>query len=186
MSKSRYWITEVYPESCIPDWIDHLTLTGLPIAISPIHDRDTFPDGTLKKSHYHVLLCWDGPTTYKVAKEVCDDIGATIPIRCLSVKGSYDYWIHLNNPDKYQYDDNDRINLNGFDVNNYTSLTTSEEVVLIKYIKAFIRKNNINELWTLSEWLEDDDLQAFQYVCTHTLLFKALLDSRRNILNPKK
>lgn len=185
-TKSRYWVSLIYPESAIPDWIDILTMSGLPIAISPLHDSDVFPDGTFKKPHYHILFCWDGPTTESVAAEVCNSIGAIHPKRCLSVKGSYEYWTHLNNPEKFQYRDEDRINLNGFDVNNYAVLSNIEELELIKYIKSIIRNNNITNLWTLSETLENEDLQAFQYLNCHTILFKSLVESKNKLARLKK
>ena len=64
--KARYWSFVAYPESLPSDWKDTLTRTGLPIAISPLHDKDINPNGEAKKAHYHVILCFDGPTTYSV------------------------------------------------------------------------------------------------------------------------
>ena len=38
--KSRYFTFLLYPESIPNDWEMKLELLGLPIAISPLHDRD--------------------------------------------------------------------------------------------------------------------------------------------------
>ena len=41
--KKRYWCFIGYPESLPPNWIEVLTLTGLQVAISPLHDKDLDP-----------------------------------------------------------------------------------------------------------------------------------------------
>ena len=38
--KARYFTFLLYPESIPNDWIDNLELIGVPIAISPLHDKD--------------------------------------------------------------------------------------------------------------------------------------------------
>ena len=106
--KSRYWSFIVYPESVCDNWINDLTEKGCVFAVSPLHDKDINPTGELKKPHYHVLIQFDGPTTYKNVKEnICDLIGATIPKNVISMRGYYRYLCHLDNPEKYQYDVND-------------------------------------------------------------------------------
>lgn len=185
-SKSRYWIGLVYPESAIPDWIEQLQQTGLPIAISPLHDMDEYEGGKIKKPHYHVILCWDGPTTNNVADEVLLSIGGTRAQRCLSVRGAYDYHVHLHNPEKHPYDEADRVLLNGFDVNNYAALTNQEEIMLKKYIIAVIKSQDIFEYCDLIDYLDTDDLQAYDYCTSHTLYFNTYLNSKRNKLKNKK
>ena len=38
--KARYFTFLLYPESIPADWKQRLELIGVPIAISPLHDRD--------------------------------------------------------------------------------------------------------------------------------------------------
>lgn len=47
----------LYPESIPNDWNQRLELMGVPIAISPLHDRDksNVEGQTYKKAHYHVV-----------------------------------------------------------------------------------------------------------------------------------
>ena len=59
--KARHWAMVVYPESAPENWIDIINETHLQFAISPLHNKDTNPDGEIKKSHWHVILSWDGP-----------------------------------------------------------------------------------------------------------------------------
>ena len=53
--KGRNWAFVMYPESMPDNWYDLLQATGLPFAISPLHDKDLNPDGSQKKAHYHVM-----------------------------------------------------------------------------------------------------------------------------------
>ena len=58
ISKKRNWACVVYPESLPADWLDILQKTGLQIVISPLHNKDKNPDGTVKKPHYHIILIY--------------------------------------------------------------------------------------------------------------------------------
>lgn len=47
--KKRNWVMVAYPDSLPENWLDILVQTGLPCAISPLHDRDTEATGEPKK-----------------------------------------------------------------------------------------------------------------------------------------
>ena len=51
--KKRNWAFVCYPESLPDNWQDILIESGIPFAISPLHDRDMNADNTEKKPHYH-------------------------------------------------------------------------------------------------------------------------------------
>lgn len=179
--KSRIWASVGYPESLPSNWIDILTATGLQIAISPLHDKDKNPDGEDKKPHYHIIFCYDGPTTYEHVKELCDGLNMTIPIKLESLRGMYRYHLHLDNPEKYQYDDRFRILLNGFDGNSVNELTKTEVDKIKKEILTFIVDNNIVEYADLITSLLDNDLSDMLNVASsHTILFNTFICSLRN------
>lgn len=52
--KARYFTFLLYPESIPMDWKRRLELIGVPIAISPLHDKDkSNVEGQIyKKAHY--------------------------------------------------------------------------------------------------------------------------------------
>jgi hypothetical protein len=54
--KARYFTFLLYPESIPEDWEMKLESIGLPIAISPLHDKDLsdVEGQKYKKAHYHV------------------------------------------------------------------------------------------------------------------------------------
>lgn len=179
--KARYWATVGYPESLPIDWLEKLRETGLQIAISPLHDKDVNPTGEVKKEHYHFIFAYEGPTTYNNVKSLCDSFNMTIPIKLESIRGMYRYHIHIDNPEKYQYDDRDRILLNGFDSNSVNELTKTEVNKYKKDIINFIADNDILEYCDLITTLMDNDLgQMVDVATSHTLLFNTFINSRRN------
>ena len=179
--KGRNWAFVVYPDSLPANWEEIITETGLPMAFSPLHDKDVNPTGEPKKAHYHVICYYENPTTSRAVKEyVTDRLNGTIPIKLESMVGMYRYHLHLDNPEKYQYDDRDRKFYNGFDVNKVDSLTYTEISKLLQQIQSLIRENSILEYADLLDILQDNELYNLWDVAkNHTLLLNTYIKSRR-------
>ena len=181
MKKGRIWASVGYPESLPTDWKEKLIETGLQIAISPLHDKDIDPTGEVKKPHYHIIFNYEGPTTYNHVKELCDSLNMTIPIKLESLRGMYRYHIHIDNPEKYQYDDRDRVLLNGFDPKSVDSLTATEIDKLTTEILAFIDDNDICEYSDLLyEFRINDLVNMLNVAKSHTILFNTYIRSKRH------
>lgn len=179
--KKRNWAFVLYPESAPVDWRDILQQTGLLISISPLHDKDVNPDGSIKKAHYHIILCFDGPTTYNNVKSITDILKQPIPLPLEQIRGYYRYFTHMDNPEKYQYSDKDIVSLNGFDINNYIEMTYTEVSKYLLELQDFIRKENIFEYSELLDILADNDLNELWDVArNHTILLNTYITSRRN------
>lgn len=178
--KSRYWAFVAYPESLPENWQEILQSTGCPIAVSPLHDKDTDPTGELKKSHYHIIYCSSGPTTFNAVNRVCQSLNGTIPQVLGAVRGYYRYFTHIDNPDKFQYDPKEILHINGFCPDDYFTLTSSEEDQLYSEIELFIRDRLIYELFDLVFLCKDEGLEQYlSFIRRHTIYFSALLRSRR-------
>lgn len=180
--KGRCWAFVGYPESMPSNWFELLQNTGLPIAVSPLHDKDINPDGSPKKAHFHFLCYYENPTTFNNVKEnVCDVINATIPIKLESMVGMYRYHLHLDNPDKYQYDDRLRTFINGFDVSRVTALTTTEVKKILIDLQNFIKDNDIIEYSDLLDLLLDNEFfNMLEVAQNHTILLNTYITSRRH------
>ena len=63
MIKGRNWAFIVYPDSLPVNYEEIITNTGLPMAFSPLHDKDLNATGEAKKPHYHVICYYDNTTT---------------------------------------------------------------------------------------------------------------------------
>lgn len=180
--KGRNWAFLIYPESMPDNWYELLQMTGLPCSLSPLHDKDIEPDGTPKKPHYHVICYYENPTTQKSVKEnVTSLVNGTIPIKLESMTGMYRYHLHLDNPEKYQYDDRYRTFINGFDVSKVDSLTYTEISKLLKDIQHFIKDNGILEYSDLLDvLLENDMFNMWDVARNHTLLLNTYITSKRH------
>lgn len=181
MLKGRYWAFVMYPESMPFNWYDLLQETGLPIAISPLHDKDLNPDNEPKKPHYHVICYYENTTTKKnVQENVCSKVNGTIPIKLESLRGMYRYHLHLDNPEKYQYSDKDRIFINNFDVDRVESLTSTEIDKILFELQQIILDKKIVEYGDLMDLLHNSDMVNYWSVArNHTIFLKNYIDSRR-------
>lgn len=172
-SKARHWTFIVYPDSVITNWIDLLIETGLPFAISPLHDKDHNADGSIKKAHYHVCITYDGPTTYNNVKSLTDSISATIPKRVMSLRGIYRYLSHEDNPDKYHYNSKDIKEYNNFHID----MTETEITYKKAQITDFINSSDIkNYAELVTYYLNIGDYDSFRIVSTNTFFFSKYID----------
>lgn len=181
MKKNRYWAFVLYLESAPEDWKDKLQLTGLPICLSPYHDKDLNPDGTPKKPHYHVILCFGGPTTFNNVKTITDSLNQPIPIPLQQVKGYYRYLTHMDNPEKAQYSEKDIQYLNGFNIDDYVDLTYSQVNTVCVYLQQLVIDNTITEYADLLDYLLQHEMYTeLEVARNHTILFNAYISSKRN------
>ena len=179
--KKRNWAMVLYPESAPKDWKDILTKTGLEIAISPIHDKDVNPDGTIKKPHYHIILCYPGPTTYNAVRKLTESLNQPIPIPLESVKGMYRYFTHMDNPDKYQYDEKDIQTLGGFDVSNFSDLSSADKSKIKLELTKLISENSITEYSEFIDYVVAlDKPDYFMIASSNTIYFNAYIRSMRH------
>lgn len=178
--KKRNWAFVLYPESAPENWKEMLQLTGLECVISPLHDKDTNPTGEPKKAHYHIILCYAGPTSYNVVKKLVDGFNAPIPQYLESVKGYYRYLTHKDNPEKFQYDEKEIQALNGFNILNYIELTKAECAEIKRKIQELVREKNIVEYCDLLDYLADNALyDELDVAMNNTLLFNNYIKSRK-------
>lgn len=177
----RTWAFVIYPESLPGNYEDIILNTGLPMAISPLHDKDLDPTGEVKKPHYHVIVYYENATTFNNVKQnVTDKLNGTIPIKLESMRGMYRYHIHIDNPEKYQYDDRDRKFYNGFDIDMAQKLTKTEINKIIRVINDLIRTTNIFEYSDLIDNLdESDNIQLLEIAQQYVSYFVSYLNSRR-------
>ncbi len=110
----------MYPTLDDPDGskrISLLRLLGLEIAISPLHDKDKNSKGEKKKAHWHGIVKSPVKVGYKELNETIRNItGGPYIQKIMSLKGAYEYFIHLNHPEKYQYDKDEIQTYNGFTI----------------------------------------------------------------------
>lgn len=182
-TKKRNWAFVLYPESAPEDWLNILMQTGLQCAISPLHDKDIDPTGQPKKAHYHVILCYSGPTTYNVVKSLTDSLNCPIPQALEQVRGYYRYLTHKDNPEKAQYDERGISTLGGFDILDFCELTKSEVMTIKRSLQAMIRDQRITEYSDFMDLLMDNEMLAeYDVASSNTYFFEKYISSVRNKL----
>ena len=141
----------VYPDD-LPDrakntWMGSLSSLGYKMAVSPLHDKDTNPDGEIKKAHWHVLLQGDKVwINFKTLKELVltefDGRGVAVPQSVSNVVGFMRYLVHLDNPEKFQYDKNDIQLFNGATVESAFALSKDDELAIRCDIIRYVQEND--------------------------------------------
>jgi len=182
--KKRNWAFVVYPESAPTNWVDVLQKTGLQCVISPLHNQDKNPDNTLKKAHYHVIVCYSGPTSFNVVKSLTDSLNAPIPQHLEQVKGYYRYLTHKDNPEKAQYLESDIKTINGFNILDFAELTRNEVSQIKKELIVLINKNQIVEYCDLLDFLiANESMSQFEVASNHTIFFNSYISSKRHSID---
>lgn len=167
--KSRNWTFLVYPESAPENWED--ILMGCTYCYC-LHDKDVNKDtGKLKKAHIHVLLAFDGTTTYNAVKDLTDRLNSPIPQPARSLRGMIRYLIHADNKNKYHYNREDIVSV-GMDQEieqAFTPKKTDEDkkndhVTERKKLVHIIDSENLidwDQLNVVLDKLDDTDLTIF-------------------------
>lgn len=158
--KSRYFTFLLYPESIPEDWLLKLELIGVPMAISPLHDRDKKEgkEKGFKKEHYHVIYIAKNPVTaesvrLKIKRSLGNESVAMVQIIKTTVENMYLYLTHESKDaiakKKHVYEKEDIRLINNFDVDRYITLDVEEKDDMFNLICDLIDEHelaNIREL----------------------------------------
>lgn len=150
-----WWSAICYEDSVPENYIERLKATGMQVALSPWHDKDSwshdsaemvnaetgeviprgarYKKGDRKKCHRHIIVKTDRKCSWREMNALLQNILHCPYIqKCRSLKGAFEYFLHLNNPEKYQgYFKDEIIRLNGFVIEptKYEQGTLYDEIV---------------------------------------------------------
>lgn len=152
--KARYFTFLLYPESIPDDWLERLELVGVPIAISPLHDKDlsSVEGQKYKKAHYHVIYIAKNPVTaesvrLKIKRVLGDKSVAMVQIVSTSIENMYLYLTHESKDaiakNKYKYKKEDIKLLNNFDIDRYVTLDAEDKEELFNLICDIIDDHDL-------------------------------------------
>lgn len=150
--RTRNWTFVVYPESAPENWREIIDELHVPWVESPLHDKDTNPDGELKKPHWHVMMMFSSNKSYDQIREITLKLRSPNPQKVANAKGMVRYFIHMDNPEKFQYKKTDIIAHAGAEIDSYLSVTTAERYELINEMMEFIDDNRIIEMKDLLDY----------------------------------
>lgn len=185
--KKRNWWFVIYPDSLPNNWKDILNLSGLPYAISPLHCDDLNPDGTPKKPHYHVIVLYQNPTTFRNVCTLTESLNAPHPQYLDSIKGAYRYLTHKDNPEKAQYDEKNIELGNGFNYRDIIEITKSEALKIKRELTLIIKEREFIEYYSFILYcIEEKNDDYFEVASTNTIYFQAFISSLRNSKKEEK
>ncbi len=162
--KSRYFTFLLYPDSIPEDWEMKLESIGVPIAISPIHDKDLsdMEGQKYKKAHYHVIYVAKNPVTAdSVRKRMQRALGSRsvsmVQIVIQSMENIYLYLTHESKDaiakKKHVYDKKDIKLLNNFDIDRYITLDVEDKDDMLNEVCDMIDDHDLANMRELRRFV---------------------------------
>lgn len=164
-AKARYFTFLLYPESIPEDWELQLELLDIPIAISPLHDKDlsSIEGQKYKKPHYHVIYVAKNPVTaesvrLKIKRSLGDKSIAKVQIVATSMENMYLYLTHESKDaiakGKHVYDKSEIKLLNNFDIDRYVSLDAEDKDDMLNQVCDLIDEFDIANMRELRRFIQ--------------------------------
>lgn len=157
----RNWTFLLYPDSMNKDYRSILDDLHCQWVESPLHEFDVDNDGVIKKAHIHIVLAFEGNKSYDQIVEIADSVnGVVAPVdkngntsaRVASIRGMVRYLIHLDNPEKYQYERSAIISHGGIDIDPYFQYAKEMEKRMISEMQAYCNAKSIYEYSDLLDY----------------------------------
>lgn len=99
------WWGYLYLDSAPDDWETRIRESGYE-CVWAMHDKDVRPTGEIKETHVHVAVRFSHAVDVAAAKELLSSFGVKEP--SVQYRDSWRavcrYMVHMDDPDKYQYD----------------------------------------------------------------------------------
>lgn len=152
------------------DWSDRLERLGVPIAVSPLHDKDKAKAGGFKKAHYHGIYIANNPVTSESVRnklkavlsskeEECKAI-AMVQVVHVAVENVYLYLTHESKDakakGKYIYPKSEIKHINNFDIERYISIDMQTKNMVLKTLLLIIKENSIPNVLDLHDFIEKE------------------------------
>ena len=193
--KGRYFTFLLYPESIPEDWELQLEMLGVPMAISPIHDKDKSDSEfqEYKKAHYHVIYVAANPVTtdsvrIKIQRILGKESVAKVQFVKQNMENMYLYLTHESKDaiakNKHKYDKKDIKELNNFDLDRYITLDVEDKDDLLNEVCDMIDEHNLANIRELRRFVrkhgEEYNLPSMKIINTvlrsHTGLLRLYFD----------
>lgn len=163
--KARYFTFLLYPESIPGDWEMKLESIGLPLAISPLHDKDLsdMEGQKYKKAHYHVIYVAKNPVTaesvrLKIKRSLGENSVAMVQIVIQSLENMYLYLTHESKDaiakNKVKYSKKDIKLINNFDIDRYITLDVEDKEDMLNDVCDMIDEYDLANMRELRRFMK--------------------------------
>jgi|TARA_B100001250_G_C19771818_1_gene777521 hypothetical protein len=190
LPKARFFTFLLYPDSIPDDWEMQLELLGVPIAISPLHDKDrsSVEGQEYKKAHYHVIYVAKNPVTaesvrIKIKRVLGNQSVAKVQIVKQSMENMYLYLTHESKDaiakNKVKYSRKDIRLLNNFDVDRYITLDVEDKDEMLNDVCDMIDNHDLANMRELRRFVK---LRGSEYNLPSMKIINSVLRSHTGLL----
>ena len=193
--KSRNFTFLLYPdgEGFPSDWEERLEKIGVPIAISPLHNKDKDrKNGGLLKPHYHGIYIANSPVTAESVRNKLRAVLSSEDMECKAVarvqivyeslESMYLYLTHESKDaikkNKYRYDKADIKHISNFDIERYITIDVETKNQTLKSLLQIIRAYSIPNILDLHDFVEENGMDYG----IDMNLFLSTIESKSSIL----
>lgn len=188
--KSRYFTFLLYPDSIPVDWEMKLEAIGVPMAISPLHNRDksTVEGQQYKKAHYHVIYIAKNPVTadsvrWKIKQTLGDKSLAKVQIVVQSLESMYLYLTHESKDavakNKHKYSKKDITLINNFDIDRYITLDVEDKDDMLNDVCDMIDEHDLANMRELRRFVK---LHGSEYGLPSMKIINSVLRSHTGLV----
>ena len=163
--RKKIWWGYVFLDSAPEGWEDKIRESGME-AVWAVHDKDKRADGSTKNAHAHVALRFTHAVPAHEAKEELAKFG--VMEKSVQYRDSWRavcrYMIHMDDPDKFQYDEKIVRESGGADWHD-AIVRTCDTYKQIREMKAFCKKAHITSFATFSDWCDENNEEWSNAIC---------------------
>lgn len=180
VQKGYNFASIIYPESVKTGWIDRIRDTHVKCFVSPLHEPED--DSELqKKKHYHIMLMFDKQTSLRQASETFEYISGLEVKYCeilRSLPGYARYMLHLDDPDKQQFDST--VSVSCYNGANYDKAIDTDESFFenLEAMSTYILMNRKITFHGLTTYALYNNREWFRILSNRSTVFiRALISS---------
>lgn len=168
--RHQIWMGVFYEESA-PHWRQEIDEMGLPVVVSPVHDKDAWTKsdekkdpshkaGTFKKPHRHWLAEYPNPVNFETVKKDFAFLNSSNIKWVKSKSAMAAYLCHLKSPDKAKYDPEGIVEFGGANWRDWCAQTDDlhgEMMAMRKHIMAHAQETGRADLFEFWNWCDENN-----------------------------
>ncbi|EBW2105830.1 hypothetical protein DAL61_25015 [Salmonella enterica subsp. enterica serovar Enteritidis] len=168
--RHQVWMGVFYEDSA-PNWRQDIDEMGLPVAVSPVHDKDAWTKadekkdpshkaGAFKKPHRHWLAEYPNPVNFETVKKDFAFLNSSNIKWVKSKAAMAAYLCHLKSPDKAKYDPEGIVEFGGANWRDWCAQTDDlhgEMMAMRRHIMSHAQETGRADLFEFWNWCDENN-----------------------------
>lgn len=189
-TKARQWTFLIYPGDSAPDdWQIIIDQKLVPYCIGPLHQGEVSEKtGEVEKDHRHVELLFNCTKSYnQIYRFVKGELHGSVPMPIQDLNLQTRYFLHLDHPQKTQYERTEMIYGNLFDLDACLAPPKQYRNKLMMAMIKYIQESGVTELIDFMDFCMEREPAWFDLlVNSKTNLFDKAIRSNRGKIELRK